>query len=315
VEGGCFIFTEVARCGPIGKIALQSFFAHHPNERVHVFGLEADRVDLDGLPRSGVVFHSLDNPDPSLEGWPNPIARSRLRRRTRRIAADFDYGHRGTAELWAHIIETRPERYIIHFDSDVIFRAPALDDLTVPLEDGYAIVGLLRSYRQNHLGRDDVRDQPDVAATHFIGFDRTLVGTYPYAELAQMCEGKLNPLGFPVLDFFDPVAFDIILNHGGRIFHVSFDDYGGAVNYSRANLYATQNEIIDFGSKMAHFCAVGSGMNFYKNRDRIREVHEPYVAYGLERYAVFAKLFLDQELDVEYERERYEPLFKVDHWY
>lgn len=164
-----------------------------------MYGLESDRRDLEPFPDSGFVYHSLDNPDAAVEGW-GLVGRRRGSGRYREIAAGFDQGHHGTAALWAHLIQTRPERYLVHFDADVIFRGPALDDITDALAAGHSLVGPARPYKHNPNSRDDVRHLPDITQTVFIGFDRTLVQHRPFEELVRMIQGRLNPLGFPVID-------------------------------------------------------------------------------------------------------------------
>jgi hypothetical protein len=311
-----FIYTEIVRCGQIGTIAIRSFFVFHPKVKIHVFGLESDRQAIAEFPASQIVFHSLDKPDPKLEKWPPGfINQLKMKRRSRQIAENFNHGHLGTASLWAHLIQTRPEKYLIHFDSDVIFRAEALSDITKRLSKGYDIVGPPRSYKNNPNDRDDVRHLTDLTQTLFFGFNRRKITPQTYPVMTKMCQGLFNPLGFPNIDFFDPVEFDI-LNNGGKIFYLSTDDYGGcSLKGSRVNKYPKVNAIVDFGDKLSHFSAVGSGMNFYNNREQISEVPDSYVKYGLEKYAVYVKLFYGEDIDVKYDKRKYAPLFKVKKWY
>ena len=311
-----FIYTEIVRCGEIGIIALRSFYAFHPKIKVHVFGLESDRPAVKEFPE--VTFHSLDKPDPKLESWgkKNLFYRAKMVRRCRQIAKGFDEAHLGTASLWAHLIETRPEKYLLHFDSDVIFRAPALSDITSRLSKGYDLVGPPRAYKHNPNSRDDVRHLRDLTQTCFFGFNKNKIDKHPHDELINMCRGYFSPLGTPIIDFFDPVEFEI-LHNGGKIYYLSIDDYGGCnLEGNRINKYPKLNAIIDFGDKFSHFSAVGSGLNFYENADQINEdVPDIYINYALEKYAVYVKLFYDRDIDVKYNLKKYAPLFKVKNWY
>ena len=310
-----FVYTEIVRCGQIGTIALRSFYTYHPKQVVHVFGLESDRAAVQEFPQ--VVFHSLDQPDPSLESWGSAAfpTRFKMMRRSQQIARNFNQGHRGTASLWAHLIQTRPETYLLHFDSDVVFRNEALSDIITGIAGGYDLIGPIRNYRHNPHNDASKRAHDDVTGTSFFAYNRTLIPHYSFKTLTKMCQGLYNPLGFDVIDFFDPVAF-VMLGQGARISFLSVDDYGGQDKKGgRVNKYPKLNPIVDFGDKMAHFSAVGSGMNFYQNRASVAKVPDSYIQYGLEKYAVYMKLFYDQDIDVSYDKKPYQPLFAVKKWY
>jgi hypothetical protein len=307
-----FVYTEVVRCGEIGVIALRSFFTFHPNQKVHVFGLESDRWSVADF--KNAVFHSLDKPDPALEKWDGLKQRFLMAHRYKTIAKNFDKGHLGTASLWAHLIKTRSEQYLVHFDSDVVFRAEALSDITNSLDE-FDLIGPIRHYKHNPHGNSHIKGHPDVAQTVFFGFNRKKVSDHDYETLTKMCQGSYNPQGFEVLDFFDPVSFEILSN-GGKVKGLAVDDYGGEDSQGgRLNKYKTLNAVVDFGDKLAHFSAVGSGLNFYKNRHKIKDVPNSYVQYGLEKYAVYKKLFYDEDIGIDYDGNKYAPLFKVDRWY
>lgn len=285
-----FIFTEVYRCGKIGRIAIESFLRHHKKEKIHVFGTPEDFL---WLPRDERVVCVDLTANPSiLEG--------------------FNAGHRGTALLWAHLIKQRPERFLLHFDSDVIFRQSALADLTEPLSKGTDLIGYRRNYVHNPNNRDDVRHLTDLCQTAFFGFNRQKVGDYDEALLAKMCQGTYNPYGHPVIDFFDPVMFDI-LHHDGKIDHLSVDDYGGCdIKGKRTtNPYPELNTLIDFGHKFIHFSAVGSGMNFYTNRNKIRRVPQSYQNYAIDKYALYCKLFYSEVLDWPVDAKTYRALVQA----
>lgn len=314
ITGKVFIYTEIVNCGQIGVIALRSFFAHHPKELVHVYGLTSDRQAISEFPN--VIFHCLDKPNRKVEGWGFNLYKELLTRfRYKQIHRRFSHGHLGTASLWAFLIQARKETFMLHFDSDVVFRASALKDIYKQLEAGYDLVGPVRNYKYNPHGDDEKRVRPDVTQTYCFAFNREKVSSYPYKELVEMCRGGYNPLGFAVIDFFDPVGFDI-QNNGGKIYKLSVDDFGGeGLKGGRKNKYPAANAIVDFGAKIAHFSGVGSGMNFYNHPESAKNVPESYVDHGLRRYAMYMKLFYGQEVMKTADMDVYAPLFKVKKWF
>jgi len=309
-----FIYTEIINCGQIGHIALKSFFAHHPGARVHVFGTSDDFSAVKGFP--GVVFHALDKPKGSVEGWGlNIFANMKTRLRYKQIQKRFTHGHLGTASLWAYLIQTVQEPFMLHFDSDVVFRAPILGDIYDKIEKGYDLIGPVRNYKYNPHGDDEKRIRPDVTQTYCFAFNRSKVGIFPYKELVEMCRGGYNPLGFSVIDFFDPVGFDIQHN-GGKLYKLPVNDFGGEdLRGGRKNKYPDANAIVDFGSKIAHFSGVGSGMNFFYHPDAAANVPESYVDHGLRRYAMYMKLFYNKEVMKTKDMDDYKPLFEVKKWF
>ncbi len=289
-----FIFTEIYQCGKIGKIALESFADHHPGTTVHVFGTPKD---FEYVPKSDQF--TLNDLSPETQ-----------------ILENFRHGHLGTASLWAKIILDRHEKYLIHFDSDVVFRGSVMPDIIAKLNEGFSQVGPIRNYQHNPNNLDKVRYLSDVTQTVCFGFDREKITKRNYAAFTKMCQGLYNPYGHPVIDFFDPVSFDIIRN-GGRSYFLSSDDFGGCNRYgSRVNKYPERNALIDFGDKLAHFAAVGSGMNFHINRGRIaKTVAQSYIDFALEKYAIYCKIFYHEELDIPYDPHKYQPLLEVRDWY
>lgn len=288
-----FIFTELYRCAKIGKIALDSLIIHHPKQTIHIFGVPADFAQIE--PREQFVLHDISQETQILE--------------------NFNHGHLGTASLWAKLILKRPERYIIHFDTDVIFRAPVFQDITSKLLAGFSQVGPRRNYQHNPNGIDTVRWLADVSQTVCFGFDREKVTQRPYDVLTKMCQGMFNPYGHQVIDFFDPVSFDIQRN-GGKTYFLSEDDYGGCDAYGqRKNKYPEANALIDFGDKLAHFAGVGSGMNFYEHPTEISQVAKSYMDFAKEKYAIFCKVFYQQHINVVYNEKKYAPLLTIRDWF
>lgn len=271
-----FIFTEIYRCGKIGKISIESFVKHHPKAFIHVFGTPADFAWISKHPN--IFFVDLSGEEKLLNA--------------------FNQGHLGTATLWARIIQDRPEKYIIHIDSDLIFRAEAISDISKRFAKGFNLVGYIRNYKHNPNNRDDVRHLSDVVQTAFFGFNRQKISQYPLKTLIKMCQGGYNPLRHPTIDFFDPVMFDILKN-GGKVSHLSQADYGGCNLFGKRDsiAYPKLNRLIDFGHKSIHFSAVGSGMNFYEHPKTIRNIPDTYKNYAIEKYALFCKLYYDESLD------------------
>ncbi|MFA6391478.1 MAG: glycosyltransferase family A protein [Patescibacteria group bacterium] len=289
-----FIFTEIYGCAKIGKIALDSFSVHHPNTTVHIFGTPNDFNQIEK--RTNFIFHD--------------ISAEKL------IIHNFNYGHLGTASLWAKVILDRKEKYIIHFDSDVIFRDRVFDDIIKKLIEGYSIVGPIRNYKHNPNNRDDIRHLPDLTQTLCFGFDREKITGYNYKTLTKMCQGGYNPLGHPVIDFFDPVMFDILHNRG-TVYHLNQDEFGGCDFYGkRVNKYPAINALIDFGNRLAHFAAVGSGMYYFNNKDKILDnIPKSYVNFAIEKYAIFCKIFYNEDLNITYDKDKYQPLLSIKDWY
>ena len=272
-----FVFTEIFECGKVGEMAIESFAKYHPNQTVHVYGVPRDFEWI--IPGCQIVFHDIS---PESE-----------------ITNGYEQGHLGTARLWAKLIKERPEKYLIHFDSDIIFRQEALSDIVSKLKTGADLVGPIRNYKNNPNHLDNVRYLPNVCQTLFFGFNRNKVSNYNYQTLTSMCKGSYNPLGHPVIDFFDPVMFDI-LHNGGKAHFLTAVDYGGYDSSGKraANKFARENKIIDFGNKLVHFSAAGSGMNFYNNSAKIHGVPDSYRSYALEKYALFCQLFYNEMLPI-----------------
>ena len=125
-------------------------------------------------------------------------------------------------------------------------------------------------------------------------------------------------VGHPVLDFFDPVSFNILKN-GGKIFNLDFNEVGGCNKEgSRDNDYPDLNNMdtqykIEFGSKMSHFSAVGSGMNFFNNPQTTNSVPRSYRDYAIDRYAVFCRIFYNEDIGIDISK--YNQLYEGIDWY
>lgn len=296
-----FVWTEVFNCGEIGAVAISSFLKHHPDTVVHVYGAAEDLMSIPDAPTvrkvilpsggsgefSSWLWRTLGTGTPSItQGY---------------LKKGFTRGHLGTARLWSYLIISRPEPKMIHFDSDIVFLGDVVTEVQKRL-DNDDLVGPVRNYKYNRNNLDHVRHLADVTQTCCFGFNKRKINSHRYGELVKMSLGSYNPKGHPVIDFFDPIMFEILGNQG-RISFLNHDEVGGCnLQGSRQNAFAAVNDFdtpfkIDFGSKLIHFSAVGSGVNIYHNK-AVR-IPESYRQYALDRYALFAKVFYGQDIGID----------------
>lgn len=279
------IFTEVYNCGKIARKALESFAEYHEH-RVHVVGTAKDFKHLKGLKNIEIIDVTSDD---ALKNY-------------------YKNGHLGTAYIFAKALQGGYGKYdkVIHFDSDVIFRGECISDIEVGFDEGYDLIGQRRCYENNRCSRDDIRGigLADVVGTCFFGVKTKSISNYEFPILHKMIVGFHNPFNHPILDFFDPVSFDII-NNGGAVKYLDSKDYGSTdADGSLENGYGEINSIFDFGKKFIHFAGIGSGMNFYNNGNE--NVPDSYADWAKGRYSLYSKLFYDEELEFEYNQEHYE---------
>lgn len=306
-----FVWTEVYNCGEIGAVAISSFLKHHPDKVVHVYGAPDDLVLIPDAPTvMKVILPSGGSGEFSSWLWRTlgagipSITEDYLKK-------GFARGHLGTARLWAYLIISRPETKMIHFDSDIVFLGDVVTDVQKRL-DTNDLVGPVRNYKHNRNNLDNVRHLADVTQTCCFGFNKRKINSHRYGDLVKMSLGAYNPKGHSVIDFFDPVMFEILGNRG-RISFLNHDEVGGCnLQGSRQNAFAAANDFetpfkIDFGSKLIHFSAVGSGVNIYRNK-AVR-IPESYRQYALDRYALFSKVFYGRDIGIDLSS--YGPL--IDH--
>lgn len=222
-----FIFSEAYNCGLILKKCLETFFQYHPDTVVNIFGTAKDFKEVGRF--KNLEYHELSN-DLDLKEC-------------------FKHGHMGTAHIGARVIKEFSEGsdYIIHFDSDVVFREECLSLLTNKISEGYDLIGPRRCYKNNMNGMKGLENLQDVSQTYFYAFNKNKISEYDFATLRQMIVGYHNPLGHPILDYFDPVSFDILKN-GGKICFLDVDDVGGlTINGNRENKFGELNLDLDWG--------------------------------------------------------------------
>jgi len=289
MENKIYTFTEAYNCGLILKKCLESFFKYHPDIIVHVFGTAKDFKELGKF--KNVEHHDLINDEQLKECFKN--------------------GHMGTAHIGARVITAFSNdcNYLIHFDSDVVFRKESISLLTDKINEGYDLVGPIRCYKNNMNGRKDLSELKDITQTYFYTFNKTKISQYDFDTLRQMIVGYYNPLNHPILDYFDPISFDILKNDG-KICFLNPDDVGGLTPQgNRKNKFEELNSDMDFGNNLMHFAGVGSGMKFhFKGQDN---AHQSYVDWAKKKFALYYKLFYNTELsDISIDEEKYALLKK-----
>lgn len=283
-----YIFTEAFNCGLILKKCLESFFKYHKNIIVNVFGNTKDFEDIG-------FFENVNYIDLTSN---------------QEVNSQYKRGHLGTAYIGSRVIKEYSEGndYIIHFDSDVIFRKESLSLLTDKIKDGYDLIGPVRCYKNNMNGRTDLNNYNDVVQTYFYAFNKTKISNYDINTLQEMVVGNYNPLNHPILDYFDPVSFDILKNYG-KIFFLDSDLVGGlTMEGNRLNKYIEPNKDMDFGENLIHFAGVGSGMSFYNNKNH---AYQGYQDWSIKRFVLYYKLFYNEELNSNYDVVKYELLNKI----
>jgi len=267
------IFTEAYNCGKIAYKALESFYKHH-DLPVHVIGRPEDFESLQEFDKA--VFVDVSN--------------------DQQLQEDYKHGHFGTARIFTNAIRQKyaDKRYVIHFDSDVIFREESISDIISGFEEDYQLIGQRRAYKHNKCNRDDVREYKDTIGTCFFGVDTNFISYLDFDTVQKMVAGYYSPLQHPILDFFDPITFDVIYNKG-KVKYLSHWDYGASDELGNwGNDHSELNELFDCGNKFIHFAGIGSGMNFHNNG--YDSVPKSYAEWAINRYALYVKAFYDEEI-------------------
>jgi len=282
------IYTEIYNCGLIGKKCLESFFKYHPDTIVHVAGTHKDFKELGKF--KNIEYIDFSGDDVLLNMYKNQ-------------------GHLGTAYIFTKVLKGEYGDYnqIIHFDSDTIFRSECLSYILNKFDEGFDLIGPRRLYKKNVANKNGEYDSiSDVVGTYFFGYNNQKVSPFDFDTIHRMVVGYYNPIGFPCIDFFDPISFDILKN-GGKIYHLDYEKFGSPnEDASFLNKYGELNKIMDFGDNIIHFAGVGSGMNFYKNGQG--SVPATYVDWAKGRFALYMKLFYNKDVEIEYDKNDYEKI-------
>lgn len=288
MEDNSFIFTESYNCGLILKKCLESFFRYHPDKIVNIFGTAKDFKEVGKF--KNVRYNELST---DLE-----------------LKECFKYGHLGTAHIAARVIKefSKNKKYIIHFDSDIIFRKESLSLIEDKINEGFDLIGPVRCYKNNMNGRTDLNNLSDVTQTYFYAYNKEKISEYELPTLRNMIVGYHNPLNHPILDYFDPVSFDILKN-GGKTFFLDSKLVGGlTMEGNRKNGHLELNSDNDFGDNIIHFGGIGSGLKFHYHGPG--DVPQSYVDWSVKRFGLYYKLFYGEELEnIEIDQKQYE-LFK-----
>ncbi len=270
-----FVFTEIINCGKIGRIALQSYHRHH-NYPVHIFGTVNDFMDL-----GDEVFHN-DNTIPVVVSDND------------RLLDKFKKGHEGTAALMAQVCKNKFGEYarFIRFDSDIYFKQECLSIVEQAFDEGYDIVGTRRCYGNNPGGVPNLHGYPDTVSTYFMGLNLEKLPDYSIETLSKMCQGAWHPLGYPTLDFFDPVTH-VMLETGAKMKFLDRNEFGSQdENGKKVNDYEL-NLHMDCGSKLIHLGGIASGYSYFNKQSN---PEKSYGEWALGRYSLFAKVFYNEDI-------------------
>lgn len=271
-----FIWTEAFNCGEILKPMIESYLKHN-SFILNVFGTSEDLKEVT-LTSPLLRLHDLKEKKTTVK-IENKILNS------------YRFGHKGTAELWSYIIRSREERYFIHLDSDTVFLDEVITDLINSVKiNGNSLVGsrrpyLNRTYRKTGLDGAMLDRLPDVVNTDCFIFDKKLISLKPSWNLRRKIRGG-RPLTHPVVDFFDPISFEII-KKGGKVHYIDTPSQG---KHSVSNLNS------DFHNKRISFAAVGSGLNFFKNPKT--KTSPGYRDFALASYSLYAKWLLNKNIPI-----------------
>ena len=272
-----FVWTEAFNCGEILNPMLDSYLKHNFYP-INVFGTSDDMNGI-SIKSEMIVLHNLNK-------------KKIFKSMEDKILSGYKKGHKGTAILWDHVISSRPERILIHLDSDTIFLDEVISDLVKAIrEEGFAIAGSRRAYKNRgyrNKGLDGLflNLRPDVVNTDCFAFTTKFISRRPRFWVRRKILGRRISFK-PVVDFFDPISFEIVRN-GGKVKYMDSPQNG-------------QSSMINYKSKFMEsrisFAAVGSGVNFFKNGHK--GVPTGYSGYALASYSLFAKEFLDKDIGIK----------------
>jgi len=257
---------------------LSSFTAHH-SFPIHVYTTDSEAAKL----KQTQGVRCLRAPS-------SPIS-ALYKNSYKRVLEGYKRGHLGTARLWSNVIQSRNEDILIHVDADTVFLADCITPLLEELSRGAEMVGtrrpyLLRTYRKE--GRDGrmLDKHPDALNTDLIAFRRKAIPKRFGPFLTRKIQGK-RPVLYPVIDFFDPVVFDMI-RKGRNLRYVDSPESGSQ---------STPNFESPLFQNRISFAAVGSGCNFYKNPQV--STSPGYRDYALASFALFSKHLLGVDIGIK----------------
>ncbi len=271
-----FIWTEAFNCGEVLNPMIASYLKHN-NFILNVFGTREDLKEIKSTSHL-LKFYDLKKNKKTIKI-------------ENKILSGYKFGHKGTAELWSYLIRSREERYFLHLDSDTVFLDDVITELITSVkEDGNSLVGsrrpyLNRTYRKSGLDGAMLDRLPDVVNTDCFIFDKELISLKPSWNLRRKIMGK-RPLAHPVVDFFDPVSFEII-KKGGKVHYIDSSSQG---------TQSVTNVNSNFHNKRISFAAVGSGVNFFKNPKTKTSIG--YRDFALASYSLYSKWLLNKSIPI-----------------
>ena len=263
-----FIFTEIYKCAPVGRIMLESYLKHH-NIPINVF------IDAESIPELG-----------SLQSHPNVM----LWGMTEEIKNLYKKGHAGTAAVFAQVCKDIPTESFIHIDSDVVFKRESISLITDAFEAGFDLVGSRRCYKNNPGKVPMPADIRDSISTYFYGFKKNIfpINHYTRENLARLWEGHLLDLNHPILDFGDPVFFHAVYNGAVTYYIPPFLIGGQNKQGIKPSEEFKSNLHLDMGLHLAHFGGVGSGFSACAGAVN---PEEQYKQWALGRWNLFEFIF------------------------
>tara|TARA_R110002110_G_scaffold415738_2_gene654601 strand:- start:5016 stop:5894 length:879 start_codon:yes stop_codon:yes gene_type:complete len=266
-----YLFTEMVGVPEIGLVMLKNYLKYH-SDVIHIYCTEEDKKCMSSEIDSDLVKYVIVGAH---------------------VTEGYKKGHWGTAEIYADLLlDDNIEDDILHIDSDVIFKSESVSLLKEKLSEGFALVGGIRRYKDNPNNRKDCEYRDNVVATSFFGFKKSYITKRDRATLRGMVHGGSID-GQPVIDFFDPISFDILTN-GGRIYHVPRVIVGGFAETGRdKNIEPYLGEDLDYGENMIHFAGIGSGLRKFKGEGPY--MNEGYALWAVDRYKMFSNLFAIEE--------------------
>lgn len=271
-----YIFTEVVNCGAIAKPMLESWIKFHRADPIHVYGTAKDIKDLGTLANEeGIIPEVIDD---------------------KVLLEKYKHGHRGTAYLFAKIIKNQPDNRIIHVDSDVYFKKQSLTYIYDGFNEGYGLVGQRRNYKNNPQRDSKFSAYQDVVGTCFVGIDKKYIPTNLGEEqLEDIIVGSWNPLGHPIIDFFDALSF-VMISNGAKIKYLSSEMFGGFNEEGTIkNTEPLVGADLDYGTHFIHFAGIGSGYYFSKPGNK-SFAPESYRTWAKKRYRLFSAIFFNQKV-------------------
>ena len=280
VNDGPFIWTEAFNCPEILTPMVESFLHHHKNQYLNIFMSRRDReVFKFQHPRCRV--HVL-----------NQGLRAKLSFTSENyVLKGFKKGHLGTARLWACIFRRIKAAEFIHLDADQIFLGDVVTEIEAKMREGFVLVGIRRPYlhrKYRKEGKDGRQLDllPDVMNTDLIGMKSKAIKRRYSPLLVRRIRGA-RILRHPIIDFFDPIIFEI-LRQGSQVCYLDSPLSGRQ---------GTQNTNSRFITSRISFAAVGSGVNFSKNPKV--STSSSYVSFALASWSLYSQYLLGKTLPIE----------------